>query len=102
MEIEIYYFDRKYVRQRILLFKAHNFLALYNHSGFIRMHVHNAWFMQLSKLVIILPELLFETPDHLFIFCGTFQLQGLCDSFEMNKFSFEKFMFAASCLMRNF
>ncbi len=39
-------------RQYILFSKDHNFLSLYNHSDFIKMHMHNAWLLRKSDLTI--------------------------------------------------
>ncbi len=48
---------------------------------------------------MLLPELFFETQDHLFLFCGTFQILGLCRDFEIKDFDFINLLFAASYLM---
>jgi len=99
MPIHIYYFDSAFVRQRIYFHHNHTFSALYNHSMFVRMHVHNAWLLKADKLDILLPELFFETADHLFLFCGTFQVRGLCEDFEITNFDFVNLLFAASYLL---
>ncbi len=58
MEINIFfYFDHDKERQHLKSFDAHTFLALYNHSFFVRMHVHNAWLLPHTKIDILLPEL---------------------------------------------
>ncbi len=50
------------------------FLGLYNHSHLVRMHIHNAWLLHHTNVDIILPEMFFETQDHLFLFCRTMQI----------------------------
>ncbi len=74
MTINVFDFDLSFARQRVNLFDAHNILALYNHSYFMRMHIHYAWLLRHMNVDILLPELFFETQDHIFLFCGIFKL----------------------------
>ncbi len=48
---------------------------------------------------IILPELFFETQYHVFLFCGTMQIRGICTDFEISDFDFVNLLFATSYLM---
>ncbi len=48
-------------RQRIYFSTLHTLLCLYNHSDFVKMHMHNAWLLTKTKLNITLPEELFES-----------------------------------------
>ncbi len=73
MKINVYFLNKAWERQCVIFTESHTFLALYNHSHFIRMHVHNEWLLQKEECYILLPELFFETQDYLFLFCGTFQ-----------------------------
>ncbi len=42
--ISVSFFNKQWERQGVVFTKSHTFLALYNQSHFVRMHVHNAWF----------------------------------------------------------
>ncbi len=33
-------------KQRLIFSKYHNFLSFYNHSDFVKMHMHNAWLLK--------------------------------------------------------
>ncbi len=57
-------------RQHIYLSNIHNFLSLYNHSDFIKVHMHNDWLLGKIDLTIDLPADFFVSSKHLFIFCG--------------------------------
>ncbi len=65
-----YKYDSLTGRQHIYFSKNHTFLALYNHSDFLKMHLH--WPLGMSELIIDLPDKFFKTPGHLFLFCETF------------------------------
>ncbi len=101
MEINVFYFNQDMERQSVKFFDAHTFLALYNHSFFVRMHVHNVWVLRHTKIDIVLPELFFETQDHVFLFCGTMEIRGICDDFEITNFDFVNLLFAASYRIRS-
>ncbi len=102
VSVEVTYLDVSSARrQRILFGKYHNFLSLYNHSNFIKMHMHNAWFLGNSDVTICLPSDYFIEPKYLFLFCGTLKLNELCDNRDANNFDFHSFLFAASYLMIN-
>ncbi len=47
-------------RQHIYFSDIHNYLCLYNHSSFLKMHMHNAWLLGVSELVIDLPDNFFQ------------------------------------------
>ncbi len=59
MKINVFFFNKHMEKERVEFFDAHTFLALFNHSFFVRMHVHNAWLLRHTKIDIILPELFF-------------------------------------------
>ncbi len=60
-------------RQRVLFSKYHSILSLYNHSDFIKMHMHNAWLLRKSYSTIELPSDYCMKPKYLFfMFCGEF------------------------------
>ncbi len=100
VSVELKYLDVLSARrQRILFSKYHNFLSLYNHSDFIKMHMHNAWLLGKSNLTIELPSDYFKMPKYLFVFCGTLTLCQICDNRHANTFDFHSFLFAASYLM---
>jgi hypothetical protein len=86
-------------RQRIYLDDVHTLLALYNHSDFLKMHMHNAWLLGKSEITVVLPEELFSDKNHLFVFCGSYSLLSLCPDEDISFFDFELFLFAASYLM---
>ncbi len=86
-------------RQCILFSKYHNFLSLYNHSDFIKMHMHNAWLLKKTNLTIDLPYDYFTKAKHLFVFCGTLTLNQVWDNRDVNTFDYHLFLFAASYLM---
>ncbi len=86
-------------RQCILFSKYHIFLCLYNHSDFIKMHMHNTWLLGKSYLTIELPSDYFTMPKYLFVFYGTLTLNQICDNRDANTFDFYLFLFAASYLM---
>ncbi len=99
MENNVFYFNQDMEKQCVKFIDAHTFLALYNQSFFVRMHVHNVWLLRHTKIDIILPEHLFETQDYVFLFCGTMQIRGICDDFEINVFDFVNLVFVVSYLM---
>ncbi len=86
-------------RQHILFSKYHNFLSLYNHSDFIKMHMHNAWLFRKSNLTIELQSHYFTKPKYIFMFCGTLTPNQICDNRDANSFDFHWGFFAASYLM---
>ncbi len=47
------------------------FLSLYNHSDFVKMHIHKAWLLKETNLRINLPSDYFTEPKYLFVLCGT-------------------------------
>ncbi len=88
-------------RQRIYFSTLHSFPSLYNHSDFIKMHMHNAWLLGKTHITIDLPADYFVSPKHLFIFCGSLNLYELCDFHDIDTFDYHSFLFAASYLMIN-
>ena len=65
-------------RQQIINFNdPHKFIDLYNHSEFIRIHLHNMWLLDHDNFNIDLPEDIFPTPDHVYIFCGSAHLYAI-------------------------
>jgi hypothetical protein len=65
-------------RQHIINFNdPHKFIDLYNHSEFIRIHLHNMWLLDHDNFNIDLPEDIFPTPDHVYIFCGSAHLYAI-------------------------
>ncbi len=78
-------------RQRILFSKYQNNLSLYNHSDFIKMHMHNAWLLGKSDLTIELLSDYFTMPKYLSVFCGTLTLNEICDNRDANDFTFTLF-----------
>ncbi len=87
-------------RQRIIFSKYHNFfLSLYNHSDFVKMHMHKARLLKETVLTINLPSDYFTEPKYLFMFCGTLKLIEHCDSRDANTFDYHSFLFATSYLM---
>jgi hypothetical protein len=86
-------------RQRIYLDDVHTLLAFYNHSDFLKMHIHNAWLLGRSEVTVVLPEELFSDKFHLFVFCGSFSLISVCPDEDISNFDFELFLFAALYLM---
>ncbi len=100
VSVELTYLDVLSARRQCILFsKYHNLLSLYNHSYFIKMHMHNAWLLGKSDLTIELPSDYFTMPKYLFVFCGTLTLNQICDNSDANTFDFHSFLFAASYLM---
>ncbi len=86
-------------RQSIYLSKTYSFLSMYNYSDFLKMHFHNAWLLGMPELIIDLPEEFFESPGHLFLFCGTFPFLNLCTDNDISNFDFCSMLFASSYLM---
>ncbi len=86
-------------RQRILFNKYHNFLYLYTHSDFIKIHMHNAWHWSETDLTINLPFEYFTELKYLFVFCGTLKLIDVCNNRDVNTFDYHSFLFAAFYLM---
>ncbi len=100
VSVELTYLDVLSTRrQRILFSKYHNFLRLYNHSDFIKMHMHNGWLLRKSDLTIELSSDYFTKPKYLFVFCDTLTFNQICDNRYANTFKFHSFLFAASYLM---
>ncbi len=97
--INVFYFDRSCLWQRKDFYDSHNFLALYNNSSFVSLHVYNAWLLGYTIVDIVLQQLFFETQDHVFLFCETFQIKGLCKDFEIDDFDFVNLLVAAPYLM---
>ncbi len=83
-------------KQRILFSKYHKKLCLYNHTDFIKMHMHNSWLLGKSDLTIELPSDHFMMPKYLFVFCGTLTLNQICDNRDANTFDFHSFLFGIS------
>ncbi len=54
-------------RQHIYFRNFHNFLLLYNHSDFLKMHMHNAWLLGKTDLTIHLPSDYFVQPNYLLV-----------------------------------
>ncbi len=53
ISVDMTYLDVISTRTQCILFsKYHNFLSLYNHSDFIKMHMHNAWLLRETDLII--------------------------------------------------
>ncbi len=97
ISVELTYLDVLSTRRQLILFsKYNNFLSLYNHSGLIKMHMHNAWLLGKFDLTIIgfTVALLtgiktyrtdyFTKPKYLFVFCGTLILNQIWDNGEVN------------------
>ncbi len=100
VSVELTYLDVLSTRRQCILFsKYHNFLSLYNHSDFIKMHMHNAWLLRKSDLTIELPSDYFMEPKYLLVFCGTMTPNQICDNRDANTFDFHSFLFAASYIM---
>ncbi len=88
------YLDETYSRrQRICFSKYHNFLSLYNHSDFVKMHMHNAWLLGKTDLTISFTSDFFIQPKHLLVFCGTSKLSQICDNSDTNTFNYHSFCF---------
>ncbi len=58
-------------RQPIYFSDTHSLLSLNNHSDFIKMHTRNDWLLEKAELNIDLPADFSNSPNHLFIFCGS-------------------------------
>ncbi len=100
--VNVTYVDRTSSgRQSIYFSNFNNFLSLYNHSDFLKMHLHNAWLLGKAKLTIDLPSDYFIQPKYLLIFCGTLKLTEICDNGDANNFDFHSFLFAPCNLMIN-
>ena len=63
------------------------------------MHIHNAWLMHTTSLDILLPEIFFESPDHLFLFCGDHGIRDLCTNGDIRNFDFVNLLVSASYLL---
>ncbi len=74
-------------------------LNLYNHSDFVKMHMHNAWLLEKDDLTISLPVGFFTEPKYVYIFCGNIKLTEICDNSDTNNFDFHTFLFACPYLM---
>ncbi len=102
VSVYVIYLDRTSSwRQRIYFSKFNNFLSLYNHSDFLKMHMHNAWLLDKADLTIHLPSDYFVQPKYLLVFLGTLKLTEICDNGDANNFNFHSFLFTASYLMIN-
>ncbi len=100
VSVELAYLDVLSTRRQLIHYsKYHNFLCLYNHSDFIKMHMHNAWLLRKSDLTIELPSVYFTKPKYLFMFCGTLTLNQVCNNRDANTFDYHSFLFTASYLM---
>ncbi len=94
VSVELTYLDVLSTRRQCILFnKYHNFLSLYNHSDFIKMHMHNAWLLKKSDLTIELPPDYFAKPKYLFVFSGTLPLNKICNNGDANTFDYHLFLF---------
>ncbi len=88
-------------RQGICYSKYHNFLSLYNHSDFVKMHMHNAWLLGKTDLTISICSDFFVQPKYLFVFCGSLKLSQIYNNCDANTFDYHSFLFATSYLMIN-
>ncbi len=89
-------------RQCIYFSKIHGFLSLYDHSDFLKMHMHNAWHLGKTDATMNLLIEYFVSPKHLlFCFCGSLNLYEICDEQDANNLDYNSFLFAASYLMIN-
>ncbi len=90
--VDITYFNSDFSgRQRIYFNKYHSFLYMYNHSDFVKMHMHNAWFLEKSDLTISLPTNFFTEPKFFNIVCGTMKLSDICEDSDANNSDFHTF-----------
>ena len=84
-------------------FRSHlcpsDLLSFYNHSSFLRMHLHNQWLLGNHIITISLPEEFFVTHAHLAVFCGTFPLLGLCPQGNVCYLNFPSLISAAGYLL---
>ncbi len=97
VSVSFTYFSSQHTRrQRIYFSKLNSFLALYNHSDFLKIHMHNAWLLGKTDITMNVPADYFISPKHLFIFCGSLNIYKLCDLHDVNTF-----LFVASYLIIN-
>ncbi len=100
--VDITYFNSESLgRQRIYFTKYHSFLNVYNHSDFVKMHMHNACLLEKSDLTISLPTDFITEPKFVYIFCGTMKLSNICEDSDVNNFDFHTFLFPSTYLMIN-
>ncbi len=77
-----YIFSHYTGRQCIYFSKIHCFLSLYNHSNFLKIHMHNTWLMGKTDTTMNLPVKYFVSPKQLFVF---FVATLICMKSVMNK-----------------
>ncbi len=95
ISVKMTYLDVLSTRRQCIIFsKYYNFLSLYNHSDFIKMHMYNAWLLKKTDLTINLSSDYFTKPKYLFVFCGTLTLNEVSNNRDVNMF-----LFAASYVM---
>ncbi len=93
MKINIYFFNKACEKQRAIFTESPTFLALYNHSHFIRMYVHNAWLYWRKRNARYYYQNYFlklKTTYFYFLVHFKFYL-GLCRDFEIKYFDFVTF-----------
>ncbi len=98
--VDVTYFNSESSgRQCIYFTKYQAFLNLYNHSDFVKMHIHNAWHFEKSDLTISLSTDFFTEPKFVYIFCGTMKLSDIYEDSDVNNFNFHTSLFASTYLM---
>ncbi len=78
VSVNVTYIDETSSRRQCICFsKYHNFLSLYNHSDFVKMHMHIAWLLGKTDLSISLSSDFFVQPKYLLVFCCTLKLSQI-------------------------
>ncbi len=89
--INVFYYNQT-GRQRIYFSHGHQFICLYNHSDFFKMHMHNAWLLERS-------ELEFGLHLKMVLFCGNVKIIDIVEKNNIASFDFHTLIFASTYLM---
>ncbi len=96
--INVFYYNQT-GRQCIYFSNEHQFICLYNHSDFFKMHMHNAWLLERSELEFDLPKDFFDSPFNFVLFCENVKIIDLVEKDGIASFDFHTLIFAATYLM---
>jgi len=82
-------------RQRIFDLTVDDFIALYNHSDWVKMHCHNQHWLGNTEIDIVLPPEFFVSVFHFYAICGSVRLGDL------DTFNYLEFLLVCSYMMIN-
>ncbi len=83
--INVFYYNQT-GRQCAYFSHGHQFICLFNNSDLFKMHMHNAWLLESSKLDFELPKDFFDSPLKLFLFCRNVKITDLVETDDIASF----------------